>query len=384
MFPDFNLYSTPLLVLVSQGIILSFLLLGKAMKMTNRSYLLLAMLLLITCYHRTTYTIGFMGWYDTFRNSKINYYLISLALATGPLIYLYIRSCVDKNSKFNKKDLLHFIPVLVYVLWNIYIYIYDSQQAGFDDTFNGVLKESLGFKYWTTVTTIHTIQLALYLFLSFRMYSKYRTSLIHHFSNTYKYELKWLRNFLYLFSFLFIYDVLQSITDGFILDLHWTEEWWFQFFSILVVIYLGVKGYFTSTESLPDLSMDLEETNSLEKSRFQNLDKTHYLEELESLKLLMSSEQLFLDPSLSLRSLSQRSGHPPSQLSKIINIAAGQNFNDFVNQYRVELVKERISSPDTAHLSILAIALDAGFNSKATFNRVFKKLAGSSPSSFRK
>ena len=87
-FPNFNLYSTPLLVLVSQGIIFGALLMNRYVQKRNSSDFLLAVLVLITCYHRTTYTIGFMDWYDTFRNTKINYYLIALSLAVAFDLFL--------------------------------------------------------------------------------------------------------------------------------------------------------------------------------------------------------------------------------------------------------------------------------------------------------
>ncbi len=385
MFPDFNIYSTPLLVLVVQGLILTFLLFTKASKLKNVTYALLALILLITCYHRTTYTIGFMGWYDTFRNTKINYYLISLTLAVGPLIYFYIKSCVNRNSHFEKKQLLHFVPALLYVLFFIGVYIYDSSQAGFRETSNGVLVLKMGNTLWILQSILTSVHMFIYLYLSFQIYYKYKASLNHHYSNTFQYEMSWLRNFLYLYSFLFIYDVVQSFTDGFIFDLHWTQEWWFQFFSILVVIYVGVKGYFTSVEELPNISMELDSNRGLSANKdLQKTEADNYAHELEKLRTLMSEEKFYLNPQLTLRSLSQKSGLAPSHLSKIINTAAGQNFNDFVNLYRVEYVKSKLSQEETSKLSILAIALDAGFNSKATFNRVFKKLTGESPSAFRK
>jgi len=386
MFPDFNIYSGPLLILVAQGILLSLLLFNKAFKLKNRSYLLLAILLLITCYHRTTYTIGFMGWYDTYRNTKINYFLISLSLAVGPLIYFYMHSCIYKKSRFEKKQWLHFIPVFLYVFFFVFVYLYDSRQAGFADTANGVFRMKLGELFWTLLETGLAMHLAVYLFFSFRLYFKYRAALVHHYSNTFKYELHWFRNFLYLFSFLFLYNILQSITDGFIFDLHWTEEWWFQFFSILVVIYLGVKGYFTATETLPDIELEIPGVGSdiYAEKLSTNQNAENYDTELEKLRQLIVTDELYLNANLSLRSLSQKSGFAPSQLSKIINIAAGQNFNDFVNQYRVEHVKDALKKTSNSNLSILAIALDSGFNSKATFNRVFKKFTGQSPSVFRK
>jgi AraC-like DNA-binding protein len=71
-------------------------------------------------------------------------------------------------------------------------------------------------------------------------------------------------------------------------------------------------------------------------------------------------------------------------LSQAINERTGQNFYDFVNFYRVETVKERLKDPEKRDMNVLHIAFDAGFNTKATFNAVFKKSTGLTPSQYRK
>ncbi|WP_425289983.1 helix-turn-helix domain-containing protein, partial [Shewanella algae] len=73
-------------------------------------------------------------------------------------------------------------------------------------------------------------------------------------------------------------------------------------------------------------------------------------------------------------------GTNSSVLSKIINRAFQMNFNDFINRYRVEEVKKQLQNPKNASLTIMSLAYDAGFNSKATFNRAFKKHTGENPS----
>ncbi|NOY60505.1 MAG: helix-turn-helix transcriptional regulator, partial [Calditrichaeota bacterium] len=70
-------------------------------------------------------------------------------------------------------------------------------------------------------------------------------------------------------------------------------------------------------------------------------------------------------------------------LSEILNTYMQKNFFDFINHYRVEEVKNKLSDPKTQHLNILAIAFDAGFNSKTSFNTIFKKYTGQTPSQFR-
>ncbi|MEL6256529.1 MAG: helix-turn-helix domain-containing protein [Bacteroidota bacterium] len=71
-------------------------------------------------------------------------------------------------------------------------------------------------------------------------------------------------------------------------------------------------------------------------------------------------------------------------LSQIINQKEGKNFFDFINGYRVEEVKRNLADPNFDHFSILGIGLEAGFKSKSTFNAVFKKMTGHTPTAYKK
>jgi len=103
----------------------------------------------------------------------------------------------------------------------------------------------------------------------------------------------------------------------------------------------------------------------------------------EKLEIAMLQEKLYRNPELTLSELAAHLGTNPSFLSKIINRIFEKNFNDFVNQYRVMEVKAQLSNPEFAHLTIMSLAYDAGFNSKATFNRAFKKFTGDSPKTYQ-
>ncbi len=97
------------------------------------------------------------------------------------------------------------------------------------------------------------------------------------------------------------------------------------------------------------------------------------------LLLLMNTEKPYLEPELSLADLARRMQTSPAALSQLINAGIGKNFNDFVNEYRVDEFKQQVRDLSKNHLSFLGIALGCGFNSKATFNRAFRKSTGQSP-----
>jgi AraC-like DNA-binding protein len=99
----------------------------------------------------------------------------------------------------------------------------------------------------------------------------------------------------------------------------------------------------------------------------------------DKLLALMATEQPWLEPELTLTELAQRLRLSPTVLSRVINTGCGQNFNDFVNTYRVEEARRKLADVRFAHYSLVGVALESGFNSKSTFNRVFKKLSGHAP-----
>lgn len=104
--------------------------------------------------------------------------------------------------------------------------------------------------------------------------------------------------------------------------------------------------------------------------------------ELNSLKLLMQDTKPYLNPDLKLYDLAKISDIPPHILSDQINKELKINFYEFVNQYRVDEFKNRVASSKYNHFTFLAIAYDVGFNSKASFNRIFKKHTQMTPSQF--
>ena len=114
VFPEFEEYSTPLLLLTLQGLVFAFLLLRRYSRGKNPSDLFLFFILLFTCYGQTCYTVGFMGWYDTYRTTKINYALFNVGLVVAPLIYLYVRSITTPKYKSRAKDIFHFVPFALF------------------------------------------------------------------------------------------------------------------------------------------------------------------------------------------------------------------------------------------------------------------------------
>jgi AraC-like DNA-binding protein len=103
----------------------------------------------------------------------------------------------------------------------------------------------------------------------------------------------------------------------------------------------------------------------------------------KALLSLMDEQKPHEDSGLTLQNLADRIGVSPHNLSEVINARLGKSFHDFVNSYRVEDAKRHLLDPKLAHQTVLAVALDSGFRSKSTFNKIFKRFTGVTPSEFR-
>ncbi|WP_321372110.1 helix-turn-helix domain-containing protein [uncultured Draconibacterium sp.] len=106
--------------------------------------------------------------------------------------------------------------------------------------------------------------------------------------------------------------------------------------------------------------------------------------QLEKLVHFIKTEQPFLNAQLSLRSLAEMLDLHPNKLSYLINEKTGMNFNEFINQFRFVHFKQLANNPKNAHLTILGMAYESGFNSKTVFNAYFKKAEGTTPGSWMK
>lgn len=383
-FPNFNLYSMPLLILVIQGYAFAGLVLKRYFKKKHLSDIFLALILTITAYQCTTYTIGFMDWYDTFRNTKVNYYLVDVTLAIGPSVFFYVLLATQPSRKFTRKDWFHYLPFLLFLMYEIFVLIFDSLQPGYWEEQNGWWLTNIHFEYVAPFqNSIGYLSKVLYFAFTIQLYWNYRRRIQAYFSNTYRMELNWIRNFLLIYCiFLFTLQYVMDIINTFIVDLHWQQNWWTFLATALTAYYLGMKGYFTDISKLFALTGKAEVKTSLApKAESGEKDESHEVWK-NKLEELMDTQKPYLNPDLTLGDLARQVGVSTNSLSQVINAAFGRNFNDFINGYRVEAIKAKLAAGEQKQKSLLGIAMDCGFNSKATFNRTFKKFTQVSPSEF--
>lgn len=128
----------------------------------------------------------------------------------------------------------------------------------------------------------------------------------------------------------------------------------------------------------------LEVVSSEKRSRSSALNDEVAAAYEERLSAFMNSENPYLNPGLTLRSLAEQIEIHPNQLSWLLNERLGVNFNEFVNEKRVEHFKRLAIDPDNAHISLIGLAYESGFNSKTVFNTTFKKMTGMTPGAYQK
>ncbi len=371
----FNPRSLVVFICILQGAIFAALLLIRYFKSKKSADFWLAALLVLLCSSLITPLIGFANVYD--RNQWLTYFPFAVVYANGVCIWFYVQTLTNSERKFERKDWLFFIPSIVYVLFRFALFGQSLEFKGwFDETYYQPFVNPF-------VTVTEFVWNSIFLYLSIKHYRKYRAWLDENFSDTERIKFDWLRNFLYVFTLVFVLGAIFDFTGAFFYRLSYIQYFYFEFILALVTYYLAVAGYLRSqTIELNFTEAESEQIETLTEEKKSPLAGN----ELETLKNklrdLMETEKPYLDSQLTLANLAKRLGVNQTVLSYTINSGFDVNFNDFVNEFRINEVKDKLRNGAAETENLLGIALDSGFNSKATFNRAFKKFTGVSPKEF--
>jgi AraC-like DNA-binding protein len=420
---DFNVRSGMLLLFFIAGCTYAILLALRGRRNDSVADKLLSIFLLLCCLFIFPWMVGYAGWYNgengPYRDILF-YTPFQHQLFFGPVIFFYVQSLLNLNFSWQKKDWLHFIPGILYLLWCMVVFITDKLVLGRYFLMNGDTDPD--FDTWYQVTCFCCM--IFYLFLSIRYYYRYRKYTLQLLSYADSVAFLWVRNFLLAFIAYLLITAVKEILGvlsgaGLIRELNYGDAWWYFIGFSFIFYYIAISGYNNSGETKigfqlfkflqhnqpkmlgagpgnqKQFSADTVETidyeevdeNRSEESAKPEMDMPFFTEEqLQEWKIrveqLILTEALYKNPELSLTTLAKKLNTNPSFLSKVINSGFGINFNDFVNRYRVQEVKTSLSDPDNANITIMSLAYDAGFNSKATFNRAFKKFTGKNPRDF--
>ena len=326
--------------------------------------------------------IQLIGWQN-------NYVPLSVAFLSGPLLYLYIRSFKEVIGW--RKAWPHLVPFFVFVLlsyWNL-----SSFAAKYPNS-TQLPDEILKSPGTLLITFAKPAQQILYYFLARKELLLYQRSIRHIFSETSRIDLGW-ANFLvngYLVlvvTFLLIFPLILNYP---------------QHFNLLLLINMAVATpymYIITYKGITQPTIwQIESGVNKEKVEEEILEaeeaateKTHakkakpadgkIQETMNRILLLMVEEKLYQEAELTLHQLAERLQIPNYQVSQALNEGLKKNFYDLINGYRVEEAKRLLLDEKSRNYTILSIGFEAGFNSKTTFNTVFKKFTGLTPTEFR-
>lgn len=385
LFFDFNKWSSLLLPFFIQGVIFFFLLQLRSFRENRWPDLFLSAIILIYTLRVGYWMLGFAGWYDSHDSYStfMFYFPFNHWFLLGPAVYFYFKSLTNKNFKLQSKDLWHFLPELLVLCYEGFIFLKeflidyllnDIPLSLFYNT-KGPMADGIE-PLESILFYLSQASIIIYFIVTIRMYRRYRDYLNQNFSKTDQLKFTWLRNFLYAVM------IGQIIQLGFFLaemltveSLSYIDKWYSFFFLGIIIYYLCIFGFNIDNSVFQKLEFEEEERDAKQPDSANTALKQQILQHI-------SAEKPFLDPELSLTDLAKQLNYPTNQLSQIINKEMGKNFNEFINAFRIDTVKEKLLNEDNSHLSILGVAFESGFNSKATFNRVFKKLTGQTPSEF--
>jgi len=205
----------------------------------------------------------------------------------------------------------------------------------------------------------------------------------------------WISYLIIGLSIIVLVDSLFSVYELIFPMIPWNIGTVIAFALILLYCILGYKGMFQAHILLPQFLSGEKHLADL-KTPAENLPENERPvkqldsfteEEIETLKLrleeLLVTKKPYLNETLSLSEMADDLGITDKKLSELLNQHLNTNFYNFINKYRVEEVKEKLAKEEDKKYTLLSIAFDCGFQSKTSFNRVFKQKTGMSPSKYR-
>lgn len=376
--------STVLLLGALYGVLIAAMLFGAPKnKIANR---FLAFLLIVFAMRLTPYVIGYAGYYDAY--PWLSFAPYDASLAFGPLLYFYVR--VLTGEPLPQRWLKHFLPVAIQLTYYCVIFAFPLE---FKNRWDGNVHVPVIDPLEKFATLI---SIAAYWWASLRQYRGYQTWLGESVSYREDFHLEWVRNFLIALGATLIIWAGFIGFEALIAKLNYFQRFPFYMWLVVVVYYLGTEGYRNAQRSYPNRALLDESTSSIaidptplpiptvlpEQVKPTDQAERDWKTIGEKWKALIIKNEWWRDPELNLAQCAKHLGTNTSHLSRAINDGLGQNFNELINGLRVDAVKAQLIDPAESR-DVLDIAFEAGFSSKASFNRSFKLMVGVTPTAFR-
>jgi len=291
-------------------------------------------------------------------------------LLIAPLLWLYTEELTGHSVKFTLGSVLHFVPFFFIVFCSIYLKSVSSSEPVM------ILLEAYPRIPVVFFWIITIVQFSCYQYFTQRKWTAYQQLMRQEVSNTENINISWVKFFMSVFLIINIFFLLGLVAVIHLDHMTWLWKGVGILFS-LSIFALGYKGI------LQREVFDTSDYISTEEPLITATVKPDQ-QQIDKLISFMSEKKPYLDAELTLSSLAKELNLSRSQLSQLINTGIGENFYDFVNKYRVEEVKRLMIDPKMSNFNLLGIALEAGFKSKSTFNLIFKRFTGLTPSEYKR
>jgi AraC-like DNA-binding protein len=306
----------------------------------------------------------------------------------GPLLYLYVRSFKEVITW--RKAWPHFIFFIVLACFSFVVY---NELGSKYPPSHTVPKEVTQHPLSFVPVSIRLAQRLLYYFLALRALNAYQRSIRHLFSETSRINLNWVR---YLINGYFVLVLLTIFFYSLILKRPENFSLWVLCLGAAVSIYIYIatfKGVSQVTlwqlipgkteETAAEIQQAEKLDNKPEVKRKSAISEARIDEIVTRVLNVVEKEKIYQETELTLQDLAGKLQLPAYQVSLAINEGMRKNFYDLINSYRVEEAKRLLLDESSKNYTILSIGFEAGFNSKTTFNTVFKKFTGQTPTEYR-
>jgi AraC-like DNA-binding protein len=286
------------------------------------------------------------------------YYLVTpiFLLGKGPLFYFFVYQLIYPEKKVTKKRLIHLCPMLL----------------------------ALAFTKWPQqVIALGTVSQLIYAYLTIRLISSYHKASFSMRSDADSLQLFWLIKVLLTLLLIGVLDLIRlNLQPNITLELNLAGQLFENTAILLLISYLIYKAVnhpllFSGMSAFEQLDKEMQDKEILENEAFT---KTIFV----SLEQIIKEKSLHHKSRLSWNDLATETGLNTREISRAINQSAHCNFCDYINKLRVEDLKERLLTKIGTKISILDMAFDVGFNSKSSFNLIFKRETGKTPTQFIK
>lgn len=305
-------------------------------------------------------------------------------LLIGPLLYLYV--CSFKEKIRWKKVWPHFILFFLYLF--IAYWLYTEVGMKYPRS-SKVPVEVTKHPLSVFPVSVRLLQRLFYYFLAIRALKTYQRSITHLFSETSRINLRWVK---WLINGYLCLTIIIIILYMMILKYPENFSLWVLTLGTFVSIYIYIataKGVTQSTiwQVNPDMTRQEVEVEIKKAEKIAVPETTVQNHKLDNVVMkinaMMEMEKLYQEPELTLQDLANKLQCPSYQVSQAINEGMNKSFYDLINGYRVEEAKRLLLDTKNRNYTILSVGFEAGFNSKTTFNTVFKKFTGVTPTQYR-